>query len=346
MGVIFAPVFEEVAPVDLLTVADELYSLPPDRFTATRNDRAKAARREGDRDLAQQIGAFGKPSAAAWAVNMLARHRADVIDQVADLGAALRKAQEDLDSKRLREQSRLRHDLIRAIAQEGEQLAEELGTPIGKPAVAEVEQTLQAAMADPDAADAVRTGRLLRSLTSNGIEPVDLDGAVALPEGRRAPVTSIDAKRAAKSATAARAGGRTRGAGGRADADATADAAAERAAAEEAARREKEERRRVERERAEAKRAVEAAEREAEEARAELDAIDRRIERLRPRRERLSAELEDLREQVAQLERTIATTDADAERLDANREEAEESVSDAEDSVERARRRLARLSDD
>src|SRR3712207_3858496 len=137
MGVIFAPESEDVAPVDLLTVADELYSLPPDQFTATRNDRAKAARREGDRDLAQQIGAFAKPSAAAWAMNMLARHRSDVIDQVADLGAALRKAQEDLDSKRLREQSRLRHDLLRAIAQEGEQLAEELGNPIGKPAVAE-----------------------------------------------------------------------------------------------------------------------------------------------------------------------------------------------------------------
>src|SRR3712207_530587 len=177
---------------------------------------------------------------------MLARHRADVIDQVADLGAALRKAQEDLDSKRLREQSRLRHDLLRAIASEGEQLAEELGNPIGKPAVAEVEQTLQAAMADPDAADAVRTGRLLRSLSSNGIEAVDLDGAVALPEGRRAPVTSIAARRAEKSAAKAGPAKRSGGAGGR---DA-AEVAAERAAAEEAERREKEERRRVERERA------------------------------------------------------------------------------------------------
>ncbi len=324
--------------MDLLTVADELYALAPDRFTATRNDRAKTARAEGARDLAQQIAKLSKPSAAAWAVNMLARHRADVIDQVADLGAALRKAQEDLDSKRLREQSRLRHDLLRAIAQEGEQLAEELGNPIGKPAVTEVEQTLQAAMADPDAADAVRTGRLLRSLSSTGIEPVDLDGAVALPEGRRAPVTSIASRRAEK--TAATAGGRSRGAAGRDDTSA-ADAAAE-----EAARREKEERRRRERERAEAKRAVEAAEREIEETRAELDAIERRIERLRPRRERLAAELDDLREQVAQLERTIASADAEAERLETNREEANESVADAEDSLDRARRRLARLADD
>jgi DNA repair exonuclease SbcCD ATPase subunit len=325
--------------VDLLTVAEELYALPPDRFTAERNDRAKAARGEGDRDLAQQIGRLSKPSAAAWAVNMLARHRADVIDQVADLGAALRKAQEDLDSKRLREQSRLRHDLIRAIANEGEQLAEELGNPIGKPAVTEVEQTLQAVMADPDAADAVRTGRLLRSLSSNGIEAVNLDGAVAIPEGRRAPVTSIETRRAEKSAAKAGAGERAGSAGGRDP----AQVAAERAAAEEAARREKEERRRAERERAEAKRAVEAAEREVEEGRAELDAIERRIERLRPRRERLSAELDDLREQVAQLERTIATTDAEAERLDANRDDADESVADAEDALERARRRLARL---
>ncbi|MFD3443199.1 hypothetical protein ACFDTO_01190 [Microbacteriaceae bacterium 4G12] len=336
--------------MDLLTVADELYALAPDRFTATRNDRAKAARAEGDRDLAQQIGRLSKPSAAAWAMNMLARHRAEVIDQVADLGAALRKAQEDLDSKRLREQSRLRHDLIRAIAQEGEQLADELGNPIGKPAVAEVEQTLQAAMADPDAANAVRTGRLLRSLSSNGIEAVDLDGAVALPEGRRAPVTSLVSRRAEK--TAAESGAKTRRTGGRDDGSA-ADAAAERAAAEEAARREKEERRRekeerrrLERERADAKRAVESAEREVEEARAELDAIQRRIERLRPRRERLAAELDDLREQVAQLERTIASADVEADRLESNREEADESVADAEDSLDRARRRLSRLTAD
>ncbi|WP_108249441.1 hypothetical protein [Planctomonas deserti] len=328
--------------MDLLTVADELYALTPDRFTATRNDRAKAARAEGDRELAQQIARLSKPSAAAWAVNMLARHRAEVIDQVADLGAALRKAQEDLDSKRLREQSRLRHDLIRAIAHEGEQLADELGSPIGKPAVAEVEQTLQAAMADPDAADAVRTGRLLRSLSSNGIEAVDLDGAVALPEGRRAPVTSLASRRAEK--TAATSGGKARGSGR--DDGSAADAAAERAAAEEAARREKEERRRLERERADAKRAVESAEREVEEARAELDAIQRRIERLRPRRERLTAELDDLREQVAQLERTIASADADADRLETNREEADESVADAEDSLDRARRRLSRLTAD
>jgi len=330
--------------VDLLTVADELYALAPDRFTATRNDLAKAARGEGDRELAGQIGALTKPSAAAWAVNMLARHRADVIDQVTALGAALRKAQEELDSRRLREQSRLRHELIRAIAQQGEQLAAELGNPIGRPAVSEVEQTLQAAMADPDAADAVRTGRLLRSLSSNGIEAVDLDGAVALPEGRRAPVTSIESRRAARSTSRAPAGKGTdagkRGTGG------SAEAAAERAAAEEADRREREERRRIERERAEATRAVQSAEREVEDARAELDAVLRRIERQRPRRERLADELDDLREQVAQLERTIAAADAEAERLDGNRESAEESVSDAADSLERARRRRASLGDD
>src|SRR5690606_15251117 len=56
------------------------------------------------------------------------------------------------------------------------------GQKVSAAAIADVEQTLQAAMADPQAPDAVLSGRLVRALASNGIEPVDTDGAVAEPD--------------------------------------------------------------------------------------------------------------------------------------------------------------------
>jgi hypothetical protein len=45
-----------------------------------------------------------------------------------------------------------------------------------------VESTLDAALTDEGAADAVRSGRLLRSLSHAGMGPVDLSGAMAAPD--------------------------------------------------------------------------------------------------------------------------------------------------------------------
>ena len=51
----------------------------------------------------------------------------------------------------------------------------------------EVETTLDTALSDPGAGDAVRTGRLLRALSGGGFEAVDLGGAVAVPDAAPAP---------------------------------------------------------------------------------------------------------------------------------------------------------------
>ena len=160
-------------------VADELYALLPGQFTKARNDREKAAKGEGEKDIAAEIKALRKPSAAAWVVNMLARHRTKEIDQVLELGASLRSAQQDLDRDELRELTRQRQQLVAAVARDGAALAEQLGDSIGASALTEVEQTLQAGMADESAALAVRSGRLVRSLSSTGWDPVDLTDAVA-----------------------------------------------------------------------------------------------------------------------------------------------------------------------
>lgn len=153
--------------MSLAAIADELYALPLDEFTAARNARAKAD---------EQVKTLPKPSAAAWAINQFARGSRAKLEQVVALGDQLREAQDDLDSKTMRALGSQRRALLAAMAREI--------TPTAS-LRAEIEQTLQAAMADPDAADAVLSGRLVRTLSSDGLEPVDLAGAVAVPTGRR-----------------------------------------------------------------------------------------------------------------------------------------------------------------
>jgi chromosome segregation ATPase len=76
--------------------------------------------------------------------------------------------------------SRQRRKIVDGLILEARGLADNASHPISESVVHEVEVTLQAALSDPRAADAVRTGRLVTALSSNGFDPVNLDGAVVL----------------------------------------------------------------------------------------------------------------------------------------------------------------------
>lgn len=169
--------------MDVAEVADELYGLPPEEFTAARNERAKTYRSGGDRKLGAQIAALRKPSTAAWVVNQLARHRRAELDQLIELGATMREAHLDLKAERLRALSDQRHRVIAALAGAGRALAAEQGHAVSETVVKELEQTLEAALADPDAAQAVGSGHLLTALSYAGLGGGG--GAVADPALRR-----------------------------------------------------------------------------------------------------------------------------------------------------------------
>jgi hypothetical protein len=180
---------------DLTGIAEELYALTPAEFTAERNRRAKDAG-----PIAAEVRELPKPSAAAWGVNVFARHRGGELAQLIELGQLLREAQEDADRDALQQLGKQRRALVAAMAREAASIAGERGSPVNAAAIGQIEQTLQAAMGDADAAAAVASGRLVRALSSDGLEPVDLEGAVAgrlegveLPV-RRAPV-DLAAKR-------------------------------------------------------------------------------------------------------------------------------------------------------
>jgi DNA repair exonuclease SbcCD ATPase subunit len=285
----------------LVAAADALYGLRPGEFTAARNDRAKAAKAAGDKALGAELGRLPKPSAAAWGVNMLVRHRTAEIDQLLELGRTMRAAQEELDSDTLRTLGTQRRAVIGAVAKQARSLARELGQSLGEPAVEEIEQTLQAAMADAHAAAAVRTGRLVRPLTTVGFEPVDLTDAVALP----GDLTDDGPPTAAKSRPPVRL---------------------------EDARRKK----RI----AEAQRELDEARRQAEDSEAEVAAADERLADATADRERLSREREELEERLEQLATELAGAAKRLRELARAKDEAEDAREEAKRATDRAGRRL------
>ena len=153
-------------------IARELYALPPDDFTAARNARAGAS----DRSLAARIKALRKPTASAWAVDLLARE--GQLAEALELAGALREAQDDLDGAELARLSRQRRALVAALASQAAGLAEDRGVTISAAARADVEKTINAAVMDAAAAAAGMTGRLVRPLEATGFEAVDVSDAV------------------------------------------------------------------------------------------------------------------------------------------------------------------------
>jgi len=165
--------------VDLDDVADELYGLLPGQFVAARDERAASARSEGDRALAQEITKLRRPSASAWLTNLLARECGAELGELLDLGPALMKAQEQLRGDRLRQLSQRRLEALDALRSRAESIARGLGQPVTAHTVQEVEGTLQAAMADPVAAEAVRRGRLTSALAYSGFGTLASSEALA-----------------------------------------------------------------------------------------------------------------------------------------------------------------------
>jgi hypothetical protein len=185
--------------VNLDEVADELYGVDPGAFVATRDASASRARSEGDRGLGQAIKQLRRPSVAAWLTNLLVRESGPQLRALLEVGVAMRQAQERLAGEELRELSRRGQSAVEALVAEAATLAEALGQPASATVLGEVEATLRAALADPQAAEAVRRGRLTTSLEHSGFGSL-----VAVPDSARraAPAPGASEDRSTRAAAA------------------------------------------------------------------------------------------------------------------------------------------------
>jgi hypothetical protein len=171
-------------------LAAELYRLPPGEFSSRRNALAKELRTE-DRELADRVAQLPKPALAAWALDLFAHERDEELVELLDVAAELRVAQQELSRERMQGLTAQAHSLVEQVVRDVGRVAQESGSALSDAARQQVEQTLRAAMGDPDASDAVRAGLLSKPLAPGGFGAVDLTGAVAgaprhVPPRRRA----------------------------------------------------------------------------------------------------------------------------------------------------------------
>src|SRR4051812_7098026 len=316
-----------VCVVDLDEVADELYAVPPEEFIALRTDRQNQAKADDDKALAKDIGALPKPSAAAWACNLLVREHRDEIENLVELGTLLREAQENLAGDQLRALDVQRRQLVAALTRQARALANDAGHPVSTAVATQVEDTLRAAMADPEAGEALLSGRLTSPMSYSG-----MGTTVSRPDLRLVHPPKPDrprpAPQPAKKAAPKEPGGES--------------AADRRRREQEERQRAAEEKRR--RELAEAQAAADEATAAAEEAQNALDEHRRQVDELIDRRDGLQRRVEELADQLAEAERAAAEAATVLKREERRRAAAEREVADAVETRDRALARVGQLS--
>ncbi len=145
---------------------DELYALDLDRFIPRRNELAKAAKADGDKEAAAAIGGLRKPTQSAFTINRLARTDPGAIDALVEVGTDLQRAQTAGDGKALRELNTQRRRLLDQLTRRAFEIIGQQSPTAGQRE--EVTATLTAALADTGVADQLRQGILVRAAESSG----------------------------------------------------------------------------------------------------------------------------------------------------------------------------------
>lgn len=291
---------------DLLAIADALYGLDLGDFTPARDAQAKEHK---GTELAKQVKALRKPSLAAWVVNVLVRHEAEQVEQVLDVGAALREAQANLEGAALRELTKQRRQLTAAVTTRARAVAKERGVKVTESVRDQVEATLTAAMVDEGAARAVRSGQLVTALAATGVDAVDLSAAVATPEALGFAATPAEEKPAKRP-------------GLHVVPDPEADQKALRAAQE----------------------VLEQAEEALAEATGEYDEAAAAVSELEARGLEVQARIDELKRELAELEASAEEVEDELEEAEEARSEAEAAVTDATRERDAAQARVDKLS--
>lgn len=287
-----------------------LYRLPLEEFTAARNELAKRLRLEKDTEAAQAVQALAKPTASAWAVNVLFERERKKMEALVAAGERARAAQGEVVSGRgaaaLKEALRAARGLSDELRGEAGRILAERGRPPGREVLERISASLQALAVSPSSVEAAARGWL-----DHDLEPPGFEVLAGLPLAE-APVFGLAARRQAEEAEEEEVQEpeepRRRAAE---EARKKKEEARRREEAAEAARREREaeERRRriaaakekvvsLEEEAGSLREAARRAEVEAKDARRRAETAERAAERAREKAETVARRLEIAREQL------------------------------------------------
>jgi len=153
----------------------ELYQLPPERFTAARNRLAKELSAEGSKELASRVRAANRPTVAIWALNKLAREFPEELEELLEAGDRIRAAQASAVRGNRQGAGELRqasHDLQSKLATLIARAAEAiqgLGRAPSTSVLGKIETTLRAAALNPgEGRQRLKEGILDRELQHTG----------------------------------------------------------------------------------------------------------------------------------------------------------------------------------
>ncbi|MDQ6649479.1 MAG: hypothetical protein M3Z02_05110, partial [Actinomycetota bacterium] len=167
-------------------IADELYALAPEQFTAARDGFAREVQDAGDRELGAGIRRLRRPTRGAWLVNLVARERAPELAELLAIGEALRAAQAGAvqggSAGELRTLGERRRTAVRDLVAAAGRLAGTQGLAPTEAVLAEVGGTLEAATADAAIGAAVGAGQLVAAISYAGFgELPELATLTAMP---------------------------------------------------------------------------------------------------------------------------------------------------------------------
>jgi hypothetical protein len=155
---------------DLDRELDDLYALPLEEFTRTRNDLARRLKRAHQTEAAAEVQGLRKPSLAAWAVNQLVRGEQRLVgallaaaDEVRD--AQVRALEGRAAAAEVREATENEREAVRPLVSAARSLLGERATPT---LLERVSQTLRAAALDEEVRPLLEAGRLTEDVQAVG----------------------------------------------------------------------------------------------------------------------------------------------------------------------------------
>ncbi|TDC52121.1 hypothetical protein E1212_09785 [Jiangella ureilytica] len=292
--------------MNLDDAADELYALPPEEFVEARNALAKKVKSEGAADVAARIKALRKPTLAAWLTNRLARRHADEVAELAELGERMREAMSGMDGAALRELTGERKKQVDTLLKAARKIAKDAGQKASPDLIETIAGSLEAAIADPRAAEQLLAARLSHGLQHVGFGAVDDDGepaeVISLSEARVARGQRLETTRRSRSK-------------GDSPAEEEATDADEAESDDEAAEQavDGDEVAAAQRDLEQAETAVDDAEEQVDDAEAALDEQRRRLEEAQATAERLTEELAAARRELEQARDDVESAEDDVE---------------------------------
>jgi hypothetical protein len=179
---------------------DRLYSKPLAEFTAARDALARALRRNGDTEAAQEVKALRKPTVSAWAINQLARKERMKVRSLLVAGETLRAAHADLlgggQPEKVRKAADAERNAIKHLVASAATILSEEGHTPSENMLDRIATTLRAAAVDDEARTLLERGRLTADLDPSGFGPLALVPAAPAPKrGKRGAASDATARR-------------------------------------------------------------------------------------------------------------------------------------------------------